>query len=612
MKAEAKSLWFLGQAPQKIIVPFFQRRYVWEESNWKELYDNVSNTESKPFLGSIILKELRKSNPSEAIIVDGQQRLTTLTLLAKSLFDSIDTNKYTGVKSSIENFLFYKINSADDFTKSNVKICHSLTDSSDYNRIIRAGLLDEKLDFDSLIIKPSNIAKCYLYFKQIVDKLSEPEKINLFNNLFNEDRKMLVLIMLEENDVNEQSIFDAINRTGVRLNSADIVKNYLFQRCLDLCNGKHEDVIKIYNSNWGEYFYCSKHVSNLWDNERAFGNNSKTNLEFLLYCFSIIKWGITERSFSDLPSVFKFKTYEFKYEDFISLVQEINAFAKIFYDRILILQQKILSDEPIIFSFNDFENRFLLMLEKFGVQMFYPYVLFSFHNSKSKEELSLRLKKLESFIIRNRIAKKSVSDYANKCSELIHNPNGISVINRWYEQDSDLSDLGINNKLNDVKSDTAKMVLFNIELYLRSSKKEDVPGLHYKLSLEHIMPQNWERNWKKVQVIDERGVNLTDKEWNPISPYSLDDVVSFRKNHINNIGNMTLLTSSLNSAIKNSDYEVKMGDGISAGYIANSSLKITKMLTDSYKSGDKVWDEAHIIKRKKLMLEHILKIWPTD
>ena len=74
MKAEAKSLRFLGES-NKLSVPFFQRRYVWDEENWGELVENLENSEVTPFLGSLILKE---QSGNEFSVIDGQQRLTAL------------------------------------------------------------------------------------------------------------------------------------------------------------------------------------------------------------------------------------------------------------------------------------------------------------------------------------------------------------------------------------------------------------------------------------------------------------------------------------------------------------------------------------------------------
>ena len=87
MKAEAKSLRWLGEG-KKLTIPFFQRNYVWKKENWEELLYNFDNVDSvMPFIGSIIIKNVTKAlGVEEKMIIDGQQRLTTLTILAKAIY----------------------------------------------------------------------------------------------------------------------------------------------------------------------------------------------------------------------------------------------------------------------------------------------------------------------------------------------------------------------------------------------------------------------------------------------------------------------------------------------------------------------------------------------
>jgi len=137
MKAEAKSLRFLGESPQKLTIPFFQRHYVWKKENWEELLESLEGLEVKPFLGSIILKMTNSISPSEASIIDGQQRLTTLTILAKAIYDSLPGEKRenSGVRRDIEGFLFYRLNASDKFDDSYIKIEHSRIDREDYTKM---------------------------------------------------------------------------------------------------------------------------------------------------------------------------------------------------------------------------------------------------------------------------------------------------------------------------------------------------------------------------------------------------------------------------------------------------------------------------------------------
>lgn len=82
MKAEDKSFYFLA-TPSYYDIPFFQRAYVWDYDNWNELLSNLTSKNQNHFLGSIILKnELATSgNVSRFSVIDGQQRLTTLSVL---------------------------------------------------------------------------------------------------------------------------------------------------------------------------------------------------------------------------------------------------------------------------------------------------------------------------------------------------------------------------------------------------------------------------------------------------------------------------------------------------------------------------------------------------
>ena len=73
-------------------IPFFQRPYVWNEDNWKQLVDSIDDEHGKnfPYLGSIILKRNDENDPW--LVIDGQQRLTTLSLFIKAFIDVYSSN----------------------------------------------------------------------------------------------------------------------------------------------------------------------------------------------------------------------------------------------------------------------------------------------------------------------------------------------------------------------------------------------------------------------------------------------------------------------------------------------------------------------------------------
>ncbi len=623
MNAEAKSLKFLGDGKQ-LTVPFFQRHYVWDDENWKELLNAFENEEATPFLGSLILKHTGYSfSSAETIIIDGQQRLTTISILAKAIYDCLpEENKKegSGIRKDIESYLFYRNNSSDDFEAAHVKIEHSRLDSEDYNRVMKSGLFNEVelIDCNTISETSSNILQCYKYFHDKLASKSTVELKKLHDSLFNEDRQTVVVIELYSSDINEQRIFDTINRAGVKLSVADIIKNNLFKQCLDVCvnaNKTRKDVCTLHDSFWEAIFYKDDVVSKMWDTKRVFGNVQKSNLEFLLYCVAEIKWGRNADLFSNLEKVYTDKTLDYDYEKMEDFICEIAEYGNIYKQYILDFHDKYTNeDEPLTFGYKDNVNRLLLILDLFGVQMFYPYVLKRIKeaNGNMKDaSLCHDLSVLESFIVRRRLSGKGVTDYALKCDQIIHPTKGDNDIlgvlaQEMCDADSNVCDYAISYYFDKVNNDTAKPILFTFELYKRSQPMHDNPKLQYGFTLEHIIPKRWNKHWGDVNVYDMSTnalFNGTDEEKN-----------KYRNSVVMNLGNMILLNQPLNSSVSNKKIDIKI-NGIPPkdyiGYRTCSSMELTREIVTAYDNGKKVWDERNVAERKKSLLDLFFIIWPN-
>lgn len=609
MKAEDKSLRFLGEEKQ-LTVPFFQRRYVWTEENWAELLQSFEDTTVKPFLGSIILKEL---SSKESSVVDGQQRLTTITILAKAIYDCLSDSSKTlssGIRRYIENMLFYRVNAADDFKDSHIRILHSKIDRDDYNRVIGSQLLNnERIDLDTINENSSCVLKCYKYYCDQLQGESDDDLKELFNCLFNENRKVIVLITLVQGDVNEQTIFDTINRAGVRLSTADIVKNNLFKTILEKCRPETDDrktALEVYEEYWEKTFYAGQEISDLWDKERVFGNVKHNNLEFLLYCVACIKWGESGDMFSKLEAVFDKETAQMGFNELLNLVKEIKEYATIFKKYVLDLE-KALDDEQesFYFKYDDRVHGLLLILQKFGVQMFYPYVikrLKEVNQNESDPQLLEDFQILESFVARRKLSPKGTNDYTSKCYEIIKNKIGSLIRSDLGNKDAGLTDYDVKRYLSYTKDDTAKMILFWIELHRRRGDAYDINALEYNYTLEHIMPKKWKAHWSEVPIVD--GETVYDKD--------SDDGIHYRDSMIQSIGNKTLLKSSLNSAVKNAAFMTKINgvDGRRPGYNQHTFLMLTRELVDNSRT-DPDWDEKHISERTNQLFSEFVQIWPS-
>ena len=615
MKATAKSFDFLGEF-KKFSVPFFQRRYVWKKENWEEFLASLES-DIMPFIGSIIVKWLPQE--SEVIIIDGQQRLTTLTIMIKALFDAVSPEYKTatsGVRRKTEAYLFYTKNAADDFSKSRVKIQHSRADIEPYEIVMWAGFLGKPLvDLDNIDNQSSQILKCYKYYRERFQNYSDDQLIELFNTIFSDERKVLVLIQLEHNDINEQQIFDTINRAGVKLTISDIIKNNLFKTCLDVCEAagrSADDVYYLYDTYWDKVFSLDDIIRAEWDEERSFGNVKRTNLEFLLYCIAVIKWGKSKETFNDLEGCYSRNLKNKTYDELYDFILEIKEYADLFKKYIIDFHNSFsLEGDSKYFSYSNHVYRLFLVLEMFGVQMFYPYVLKEIKqvsNNLSDSELIRKFKILSSFVVRRRLSGRGVSDYAIKCDQIIHEKSIEDVlVSEMVSAHGGINNRDIESFLKGtIANDTARTILFCIELYKRYVLSVDVQELSYTYTLEHIMPKKWTNCWNSVPVLDEDNNIITDDEVR----------ASIRASHILNIGNMTLLTRKLNSKVSNRSFEdkikgIKDKNGKSIfGYSQSSTMLLTKDIIQSFNDGQYIWDEKRIEERCDDLTKDILKIWP--
>lgn len=192
------SFYFNGQ--DYLEIPFFQRSYVWNENLLKrflESMEQISRTGKDYFMGSIISKQKPKNSSSESnaqLIVDGQQRLTTLALFLKVLLFRENNER------AFDRMFF----SADD--EDELCLCHNYYDRECFNAIMKQKVL-AKVESKSLL------ANAYNYF---LDKVTA----DIYYSRTIRDKLTFVGISLNE-DEDEQVIFDTINSLGVSLTTGE-------------------------------------------------------------------------------------------------------------------------------------------------------------------------------------------------------------------------------------------------------------------------------------------------------------------------------------------------------------------------------------------------------
>jgi len=232
MKAtEANLLEFIKKSNQ-FSIPIYQRLYSWTEKECERLWDDIITTGSRNvpshFIGSIMYIEkglYQITKPEPLLIIDGQQRLTTISLLLEALARQIGDNEIEGFSAKkIRNY--YLINPLENGDRK-YKLLLSQNDRNTYISII-----EQKEYPKGFSVRIKNI---FEYFTNKIDKLSENDIQNLCLGLL---KLFIVDISLNRDQDNPQLIFESMNSTGKDLSQADLIRNFMLMR-LDGETQKH-------------------------------------------------------------------------------------------------------------------------------------------------------------------------------------------------------------------------------------------------------------------------------------------------------------------------------------------------------------------------------------
>lgn len=604
MEAHGQPLRFLCDE-QILEIPFFQRAYVWNDDNWKDLLEDLLKTSGSHFLGSIILKRAKSitGTADKAIIIDGQQRLTTLSILIKALYDSI-YNKRAKLINDATEALFYTLKSSDsDYL---LTINHSHNDRKQFEEVmgsvvdgeIKSPILSKlneiKEDDPRLLIK-----RCYKFFYTQLMSISNEERIILWDNLFDKNNKILVVIDLDDND-QEQKIFDTINSSGVRLTSTDIIKNALYQKLIELTKDS-DKIAEYYKRTWAETFEKDDSVVAYWNKEKSMGRLWRQNSELLLQTVAIIK-GIFDvdkkHTIQQLADLYKTEIEDYTEQQLYDFIEEITKYANIYKEHIPDFNGKE------NFEYNNteieaVEQRVLHILDKNDISTFNPYIIYIFNTYEGQDKVIIeKLREIEKYVMTYLITKKPTKNFNKDCTTFINDKTGNEIKNRLKDFTNAELKAGIVSK---VSNKLGAEILFWIELKRRLAPKYDTKTLQFNYQLEHIMPQKWETNWSNVDYVDEQG-NILQKN---------DDNKSRRYEKVYSLGNMTLLNGRLNASISNNNFQKKMeGDGKKKGVIKYSSLSVTKDdLVESIYNKGKQWNEQVIHERENYLGNEVVELW---
>jgi uncharacterized protein with ParB-like and HNH nuclease domain len=569
MDAGKKTINDIFNGNRTLEIPFFQRSYVWGKDQWERFVidmENVCITNKPYFLGPIILKQQLTNTENEVgdkrTIIDGQQRLTTLSIFLKVLCLKRDQNTIFDRR--------FRIDSSGE-----IAVRHNHNDIESYEKILN---LTEEKDIDG----DNQIVLAYRYFKSHID----PEKLQIQKIL---DKILFVGIDLYENE-DEQQIFDTINSIGVELTTAELLKNFFFNRT----------EIDLYNIYWKNIFEKDQDSKHYWDRELTTGRMKRTLIDIFFYSYLQIKIhdGTFLVSANDKIEFSRVEHLFESYKKFIKvylnnnkhkILEDIKEYALIFKKNFIIdVLDNELTDKYGI-------ERITAIIFGLETSTLIPYVLYVLKNVTDDETKNELLEFIECYIMR-RVAVHAVTKNYNQffTDRMISNKIlSKQDFKEFLENQADKinflptdKELEISFQTGILNNKQSAGVLYFIESKIRNRKKQSTQLLGFnKYSLEHLMPKKWENHW--------------DNSLN-------EDEIKQRNKILLTLGNLTIITQSLNSTIRDSNWTTKKeGKGDKKGLLQYSGglETVSKYLlfTD--------WNEDAINKRANNLYEYAISVW---
>ena len=558
MKAsERKITKLFSESDTVFSIPVYQRDYNWQEKQCQRLFKDILQTGknekvSSYFLGSIVYIHdgIYGVGEKEFHVIDGQQRMTTLTLLFLAIYFKLKGTILAKDADKIYNQ--YVVN---PYSEKEIKL--KLLPPEE-NLYILNKISHNK--FNELeAFQDRNMLKNYLFFEKELENLSFDDMKHLSNGI---EKLIYIDIALEKGKDDPQKIFESLNSTGLDLSQGDLIRNYIL---MDLERGEQN---RIYKEIW-----------------IPIENNCKVSdgSEITSYVSDFIRDYLTLKTekISSKPKVFEtFKSYYEKEND--EKLEDMKKYSEAYS---YIIKPSLEKDRDI-----QRELDYLKSLDKTVINTFLIGILKDYKdNILEKDELLNILILLQSYLWRRYITEKPT----NALNKIFQGMYGkISRSGNYYENLVDIlmaedfptdEELESALKLKNVYKDKEKLnyVFKKLENY---NHNELIDFDNEKITIEHIFPQKPNKAWKE---------NYSDNE--------LEQMISFK----DTISNLTLTGS--NSNLSNKAFHEKRDDEVH-GY-RNSKLYMNK-----YLGRLEEWNLLSMEARFESLYDDIIKIWkrPED
>ncbi|MBF0172513.1 MAG: DUF262 domain-containing protein [Magnetococcales bacterium] len=539
-------------------VPPFQRDYSWKDEQWEDLWNDIidihGRAEAYHYMGALVLEG---QTDREFLIIDGQQRLATLSLLALAVLDRLKNLVEAGVEPEqnkersigLRNRFIGEKDPASLVESS--KLFLNETDNGFYQDYLVQGR--KPVNMRRMPHSNGSLWNCFQFFIKCIDRLPELNRDGMkLAQLLHETvaRQLQFILISVDDELNAYTVFETLNARGLELSATDLLKNYLFSRI------KAKGDLESLQRRWNTLISIVR--------QEKFP-------EFLRYHLLCQHGKVRkQRLFKMVRDTVRTPREVFE------LLDKLEERAEIF-SAVMDPQHEFWSDRP------ECRPR-IKELSLFRVQQMMP-LLFAAWERCDRDEFHSILRMVSVISFRFTIvsglnpnelehayhkAAKSLLDGGSKTPEAI-----FGWLNSIYVQDEkfmqDFSSLSLSGKGQQHK--LVKYILVKLENQLSggSLDHETDPG-----TIEHILPEN---------PLEEWDVMFPESEW---------DASRYR------LGNMTLLQAKDNRQIGNGDYGRKVNLYQKSGYILSSQLA---------EFAPEVWTPALLEKRQKELARVAVRQW---
>lgn len=563
MKAnETKLLTFINKTFQ-FCIPIYQRHYSWTAEQCRKLYDDILRAGSEEeikghFIGSIVYISKGLSTQTiqqPLLVIDGQQRLTTCTLLLSALANLLDEEKLIPPEDefSVKKIRYYYLTNDVEEGERHYKLLLSDTDRETLKSLVKNVPLPSDLSL--------RINENYTLFKHWLNE-DKDELLAICRGLA---KMMIVEVALESGIDNPQLIFESMNSTGLALSQTDLIRNYILMGLEPSLQTKlYQEYWKKIENNFGQEGY-TRYFNEFMRHYLTVKNGMIPNINAVYEEFKIF----SSKHFKDKPE---------------KLVEDIYIYADYYCCLVLDLEK----DQVLANA--------LKRLKILKVDVVYPLLLQLYHEYRNRNlshsDLLECIRLIESYVFRRAICGIPTNSLNKTFVSLGRDLDISQILNQLKYRFIIMQNYRIFPNDEEFKAKLIQRDVYNfprrnylLENLENYGRKETVSIINY--TIEHILPQNpnlsieWQNdlgeNWQEIQ-----------------------------KTYLHTLGNLTL--TAYNSELSDKTYhekrkEIRNKEGDYIG-LAFSPLFLNGDFVHTEK-----WNVEEIEKRAIRLAKQAIKIW---